>query len=86
MEIAVSHWSDKSFYVAWTTSNVWKATARGLVIFRGVMAHRPYCVKHMSTQSMLMLGAGGKPPKKILKIARCLEIKYVAISGSRKLG
>ena len=32
VEEAVSHWSDKSFYVAyvaWTTLNVWKATAIG---------------------------------------------------------
>ena len=25
MEEAVSHWSGKSFYVAWATLNVWKA-------------------------------------------------------------
>ena len=47
MEEASSHWSGKPFYVAWTTSNVWKATARGLAIFRGLGHASPsYCVKY----------------------------------------
>ena len=46
VEEAVSHWPDKSFYVAWTTLNVWIATARGLATSRELKAHRPYCAKH----------------------------------------
>ena len=30
VEETVSHWSGKSFYVAWITLNVWKATAIGI--------------------------------------------------------
>ena len=39
VEEALSHWSCRSFYVAWTSLNVWKSRARGLE------AHRPYCMK-----------------------------------------
>ena len=45
VEEAVLRWSGKSF-VAWTTFNLWKATARGLTIIGGSRAQRPHCVTH----------------------------------------
>ena len=59
-----------------------KATTRGLVIFRGLKAHRPYCVKHnQHVKHANARESEGMPPRRILK-NRCSEIEFGAISRS----
>ena len=67
VEEAVSHWSGKYntyMYVAWPTVSVWKAAARGLTMFRGLVAHVPYYVKHnQHVKHVKAKRSGGIPQK-----------------------
>ena len=67
VEEAVLHWSGKSFYVAWTTLKVWKATDmyRSLAIFKGLRVHRPYCAKHNQHAKHTNDRWSGHAPRKI---------------------
>ena len=57
-----------------------KATARDLAVFRGLRAHRPYCASTISMQSILMLGGSRDMPPEKVKMVRCVEIEYGAVS------
>ena len=59
IEQTVSHWSGKSFYVAWATLDAWKATTKGLAIFGNLGHTDPIIRSTISMQSMLMLRVWG---------------------------